>query len=287
MKKIITLLTILIFLSPLAASADSLGNRLSGKIVLQVEKNGEAWYINPDNQKRYFLGRPADAFQIMRELGLGVSNEDFDSWGDYAPNRLSGKIILKVEDNGKAYYVDPSDLKMHYLGSPKDAFEVMRGLGLGITNEDINQINISQNYLQKNWETYKNIEAGISFNYPENYKIEEKIFSNQNEKYYKIKVFDDSVSENPMLKVEIDSPGYGPFFPDKSYTVKEEQDGTIVIQKEKDNERENTDDQRMFITSSLDSQNGHSYWWKMYYDEGGEDYEPVLKRIFLSFKILQ
>ena len=140
MKKIITLLTILIFLSPLAASADSLGNRLSGKIVLQVEKNGEAWYINPDNQKRYFLGRPADAFQIMRELGLGVSNEDFDSWGDYAPNRLSGKIILKVEDNGKAYYVDPSDLKMHYLGSPKDAFEVMRGLGLGITNEDIKLI---------------------------------------------------------------------------------------------------------------------------------------------------
>ncbi len=49
-----------------------------GKIFLQVERNGEAWYVNPDDRKRYFLGRPADAFSIMRELSLGISNQDFD-----------------------------------------------------------------------------------------------------------------------------------------------------------------------------------------------------------------
>lgn len=49
-----------------------------GKILLQVENNGEAWYVNPDDGKRYFLGRPADAFQIMRKLGLGISNNDFE-----------------------------------------------------------------------------------------------------------------------------------------------------------------------------------------------------------------
>ncbi|NCB20693.1 MAG: hypothetical protein EOM88_02100 [Clostridia bacterium] len=46
----------------------------AGKIFLQVEKNGEAWYVNPVNNKRYFLGRPADAFSIMRRLGLGITN---------------------------------------------------------------------------------------------------------------------------------------------------------------------------------------------------------------------
>lgn len=50
-----------------------------GKIFLQVEGRGEAWYVNPEDGKRYFLGRPADAFAVMRNLGLGISNSDFDS----------------------------------------------------------------------------------------------------------------------------------------------------------------------------------------------------------------
>ena len=49
-----------------------------GKILLQVQEHGEAWYVNPTNGKRYFLGRPADAFSVMRTLGLGISNEDFE-----------------------------------------------------------------------------------------------------------------------------------------------------------------------------------------------------------------
>jgi hypothetical protein len=52
--------------------------RQKGKILLQVEKAGEAWYVNPADGKRYFLGRPADAFQAMRALGLGISNSDFN-----------------------------------------------------------------------------------------------------------------------------------------------------------------------------------------------------------------
>ena len=50
-----------------------------GKIFLAVEQNGEAWYVNPVDGKRYFLGRPADAFAVMRNLGLGISNNDFSS----------------------------------------------------------------------------------------------------------------------------------------------------------------------------------------------------------------
>lgn len=51
----------------------------AGKIFLQVESKGEAWYINPTDNKRYFLGRPADAFAVMRKLGLGISNANFES----------------------------------------------------------------------------------------------------------------------------------------------------------------------------------------------------------------
>src|SRR3989339_121266 len=51
----------------------------AGKIFLQVEGAGEAWYVNPADGKRYFLGRPSDAFAVMRALGLGITNKDFET----------------------------------------------------------------------------------------------------------------------------------------------------------------------------------------------------------------
>lgn len=50
-----------------------------GSIFLQVQGKGEAWYVNPADGKRYFLGRPEDAYNIMRKLGLGISNSNFSS----------------------------------------------------------------------------------------------------------------------------------------------------------------------------------------------------------------
>ena len=143
MKKLVfttifSFISLLLVITP--AQAVSLSQRLSGKILLQIQEHGEAWYIYPDDLKRYYLGRPADAFSVMRELGLGISEASYDSFNGYAPSRLSGKILLRVEANGEAYYVNPVDLKMHYLGRPADAFQVMRELGLGITNADLDEI---------------------------------------------------------------------------------------------------------------------------------------------------
>lgn len=126
------------------ANAEDLSVKLKGKILLQVESHGEAWYVNSDSQKRFYLGRPADAFRVMREQGLGASNKDFDSFKGFAPARLSGKILIKVEDLGKAYYVNPVDFKMHYLGRPDDAFKVMCEQGLGVTNDNLNKIIIDE-----------------------------------------------------------------------------------------------------------------------------------------------
>ncbi len=116
---------------------------LNGRILLQVEDKGQAWYVNPLNSQRYYLGRPDDAFQIMRSLGLGVSNSDINSFSLRAPSRLSGRILLKVQDKGQAYYVDPISLKLFYLGRPADAFSVMRLKGLGISNQDLATITIA------------------------------------------------------------------------------------------------------------------------------------------------
>jgi hypothetical protein len=120
---------------------DTLSRRLKGTIVLQVESHGEAYYINPDNEKRYALGRPADAFQVMRELGLGVTHAFVTQYqGKAFPDHVVGKILLDVGDFGKAYYIYPKNKRAYYLGRPADAYRMMRELGLGISNRDLENI---------------------------------------------------------------------------------------------------------------------------------------------------
>jgi len=60
-----------------SAYSTTFSKQQAGKIFLQVENSGEAWYLNPGDSKRYFLGRPGDAYNIMKKFGLGVSNADF------------------------------------------------------------------------------------------------------------------------------------------------------------------------------------------------------------------
>lgn len=148
MKKYFFIL-LLIFSLIKPVQAANLAQNLSGKILLNVEGNGEAWYVNPTNLKRYYLGRPADAFRVMRELGLGITEIDFQkiaqegmpvSGDTNTSKRLAGRIILQVERNGEAWYVNPTDLKKYYLGRPTDAFNIMRRLGLGITKKNLAKV---------------------------------------------------------------------------------------------------------------------------------------------------
>lgn len=128
----------------LVSKIDStLSNKLQGYILLQVEKNGEGWYVFPSDIKKYYLGRPADAFAIMRKLGLGAKHDFIKAYSIY-PSNVLGKILIDVNDNGKAYYIYPKDKKAYYLGRPDDAFAVMRKLGLGITNNDIRKIDVGE-----------------------------------------------------------------------------------------------------------------------------------------------
>lgn len=138
--KIFLFLSALLFIFPVNLSAaDNLANRLSGKILLQVESRGEAWYVNPNDFKRYYLGRPQDAFDLMKKLGLGVKHNIITGYKIY-PAYLLGKILIDTEDLGKAYYINPTDKKAYYLGRPYDAFQIMKNFGLGITNKDLNKI---------------------------------------------------------------------------------------------------------------------------------------------------
>ena len=119
-------------------------NRLRGKILLQVEDKGQAWYIDQKTGEKNYMANGNEAFNIMRSLGVGITSKDLEKIKNNKnlALRQSGKIFLQVESKGEAYYVDFNG-NLHYLKNGSGAYEVMRKLGLGITNKDLEKINIS------------------------------------------------------------------------------------------------------------------------------------------------
>ncbi|PLX27862.1 hypothetical protein C0583_01335 [Candidatus Parcubacteria bacterium] len=117
--------------------------RTKGYILLQVESKGEAWYVDPETEQRYYMRDGFAAFEIMRNFGLGISNENLAKLqnGDEAlKNRLIGKIVLQIEENGEAFYISPQDRGVHYLQNGAEAYRIMREQGLGITNTDLSAL---------------------------------------------------------------------------------------------------------------------------------------------------
>lgn len=79
----------------------------AGKILIQAEQNGEAWYLNPDDNKRYFLGRPQDAFALMRKLGLGISNQDFKQIPKFDNSAIFEEEAIESNNKiGELFYYD-------------------------------------------------------------------------------------------------------------------------------------------------------------------------------------
>jgi len=120
-----------------------MAERMSGQVLLEVQSHGEAWYVNPATGKRLYLKDGAAAYEIMRSVGLGISESDYAKLaaGNAALRaRVRGRIVLRVQSHGEAYYLCPRTGKLSYLKDGNAAYGVMRECGLGITNSDLGQI---------------------------------------------------------------------------------------------------------------------------------------------------
>ncbi len=129
---------------PAAGGTDAaLVDRLRGYILLQVQQHGEAWYLDPVSGRRYYMKDGPTAYQMMRSFGLGATEADYAKIeaGDWSiKNRLRGRIVLRVQAHGEAYYIHPKDLSVYYLQNGDEAYRIMRLYSLGITDADLGKI---------------------------------------------------------------------------------------------------------------------------------------------------
>jgi hypothetical protein len=122
------------------AATTNLATTLAGRIVIQTQAQGQAWYIDPVSKKRIFLDGPTTAYNTMIANALGISNADFANLSTTVPSNVKGRFIIKTEDHGKLYYVNPVNNSITYIGSPSDAQMLIKTVGLGITNSDLSTI---------------------------------------------------------------------------------------------------------------------------------------------------
>jgi hypothetical protein len=136
-------------------------DRMKGRILLQVESGGEAWYVRPTDGKRLYMKDGGIAYTMMRDYGLGITNTDLAKIPavnnekamleassvcstNSTANRVKGRILLQVDQNGEAWYVHPDKCRRIYLKDGGAAYQIMRFLSLGITNTDLEKIPIGE-----------------------------------------------------------------------------------------------------------------------------------------------
>ncbi len=97
-------LEILNLFSPLNSGRPSIDSKLSsklaGQILLDVEKNGEAWYVSPKDNLRYYISNYQDLFSMITVVGHGINSESLNYIADRASIKDINDKRIKV-DSGK------------------------------------------------------------------------------------------------------------------------------------------------------------------------------------------
>ncbi|MFA4834230.1 MAG: hypothetical protein WC619_05315 [Patescibacteria group bacterium] len=153
----LTVVALAAFIPVYESRAETLASKLKGRILLQVESHGEAWYVRSKDLKRYYMKDGAAAYSIMRFFSLGITDVDLAKIPQVSNttemkaassacansslgNRFRGEILLQVQQHGEAWYVDPVKCRAIYMKDGAVAYEVMRFLGLGIITRDLETI---------------------------------------------------------------------------------------------------------------------------------------------------
>lgn len=164
-----------VMLIPTISFGQSLGERLAGKLLLQVEQAGRIWYVGPEDNKRYEVTF-ANALPLFQQHSLGITDADLakipvalnslsndvDSDNDgnsdhtelkngYNPfgpgkatgtttfgKRFNGHLLLQVQQGGRIWYVDFDGYRWEVTWD--NLMNLFKKLSLGITNKDLNQI---------------------------------------------------------------------------------------------------------------------------------------------------
>ena len=81
-------------------------NNFFGQVLMQVEHNGELWYVNPRDGLRYYIGDREDVNRIVRYLAIGINSLDISNIVDSndIKDGAQKNIIVELAKVQKLHY---------------------------------------------------------------------------------------------------------------------------------------------------------------------------------------
>lgn len=142
---------------PEEAEDSELTKKMYGKMLLDVEGNGEVYYVDPVTGGKEYLANGFSAYRLLERRALGITEDNFAKLiqGDAKEDssvceesemgkRLQGRIVLRVEKNGEAYWINPNNCRAYYTGTYDAAYRLMKNYSLGIKKQLLAKVRNNQ-----------------------------------------------------------------------------------------------------------------------------------------------
>lgn len=131
-------------------NANEIKARYAGSfLVIDNNFSKQYWYVHPDSQEKYLVKNGVFLSQLLPVVGVGISNNDLEKIAknsqdenvDYELSyKMRGQILLQVEKDGQAWYVNPIDLYRYPIANGNDGFDAIVKLALDIDYVKLNAI---------------------------------------------------------------------------------------------------------------------------------------------------
>jgi len=170
MHRLILFIFILFLIIPYSAlgASSTLAQTYAGKVVMQTESYNRLWYIDPQEKTRYHLKDGQGIMDLIKQKATGISNKDLakiktpDSKQVVSvklTNRFKGQFLLAVENQGQAWYVDPTGLR-YYLKDGQSAYDFFVLRAIKLKDKDLIKIPVTTKQITSSY-TFDNVAYAI------------------------------------------------------------------------------------------------------------------------------
>ena len=146
LKKILPILVLACCL-PNWSQAASITDVQAGKFIINSQKDGSLWYINPLDKRKYPIYNSDDIKVLGTKISKKIDMADFQkiaqsnmpvSGDKNIAKKYAGQIV--ADDQERCWYVNPNDYKKYYLDNGVETFASLRLLANRLNYYDFSRL---------------------------------------------------------------------------------------------------------------------------------------------------
>lgn len=144
-KILITVIGCLVI--PWAIKAATITETVSGKFILNYQKDNSLWYVNPNDKKKYPIYQASDIRVLGEKISKKIETVDFQKIAQAnmsiasdqtVAKKYAGQIVSTADNN--SWYINPQDLKKYFLGNGSETFNALKNSATKLNYYDFSRV---------------------------------------------------------------------------------------------------------------------------------------------------